>query len=76
MSDKNKKQTPKAPATPKKPPAKEVKYKAEELAAAAENLFEVMPECVIAAFTVAGKTEATKEEAKQIVEKYLKKEVK
>ncbi len=55
----------------------EPEYTAEELAAASE-LFgkKVMPECVIAAFRVAGVEKATKTEAAKIVKNFMTKEVK
>lgn len=74
MSENTKKTTP-----PKEEKAIEVEaeYTVQELAAASQILFggEVMPECVIAAFRVAGIEKATKEEAEKIVTKYLTKEV-
>ena len=53
-------------------------YSASELAASSEAVFGngVMPECVSAAFFVAEKTEATREEAKNIVKRFMQKEVK
>lgn len=51
-------------------------YSVKELANNANKLFGTRSECVIAAFKSAGKTEATKPEAKKIVEGFLKKEVK
>jgi hypothetical protein len=53
-------------------------YTASEFAEAARNTFgaNVTPDCVIAAFRVAGITKATKEKAQEIVSKFLKKEVK
>jgi hypothetical protein len=36
----------------------------------------ITPECVTAAFFVAGKKEATKEEAKEIVDKFMRREIK
>jgi len=53
-------------------------YEVNELAKYAEKVFgpDVRSECVIAAFKFAGKTEATKPEAKKIVESFMKKEVK
>ena len=53
-------------------------YEVSELAKYADKVFgqDVRSECVIAAFKFAGKTEATKLEAKKIVESFLKKEVK
>ena len=56
----------------------EAEYTVEELAAASEKLFgkKVMPECVIAAFRVAGVEKATKTEAAKIVKNFMTKEVK
>lgn len=53
-------------------------YNVNELAKYAEKVFgpEVRSECVVAAFKFAGKTEATRPEAKKIVESFMKKEVK
>ena len=53
-------------------------YGVNELAKYAEKVFgpEVRSECVVAAFKFAGKTEATRPEAKKIVESFMKKEVK
>ena len=53
-------------------------YDVNELAKYAEKVFgpEVRSECVVAAFKFAGKTEATRPEAKTIVESFMKKEVK
>jgi len=56
----------------------EPEYTAEELAAASEKVFgkKVLPECVIAAFRVAGITKATKTQAAKIVKDFMTKEVK
>lgn len=53
-------------------------YTAEEFAKAATKVFSrpYSPDIVRAAFVVAGKKEATKEEARKIVEEFAKKEVK
>lgn len=53
-------------------------YDVNELAKYAEKVFgpKVRSECVVAAFKFAGKTEATRPEAKKIVESFMKKEVK
>lgn len=61
----------------KKTPTESV-YKVDELANYAEKVFgpNVRSECVIAALKFAGKTEATKVEAKKIVDSFMKKEVK
>jgi len=56
----------------------ESEYTVEELAMASESIIGkgIMPECVLAAFRVAKVKKATKNEAKEIVTKFLKKEVK
>ena len=51
-------------------------YSVRELAANARKIFNTRQECVVAALKVEGKTEYTVSEAKEIVEKFLKKEVK
>ena len=51
-------------------------YTVEELANVADKLFGVTQECVIAAFRIADKNEATEEEAKELVLAFLNKEVK
>ncbi len=51
-------------------------YSAKELAANARNIFGTRQECVMAALKAAGKAECTVSDAKEIVEKFLKKEVK
>ena len=51
-------------------------YSASELAANAKKVFGTRQECVAAALRAAGKTECTVTEAKEIVEKFLKREVK
>ena len=51
-------------------------YSAKELAANARNIFGTRQECVMAALKAAGKAEFTVSDAKEIVEKFLKKEVK
>lgn len=60
------------------PIIQEAEYMVEELAAASEAVIGkgTMPECVIAAFRVAGVEKATKTEAKRIVTNFMKKEVK
>ena len=60
------------------PTNQEAEYTADELAKAAEPVFGkgIMPECVIAAFRVAGVKKATKTEAKKIINKFMTKEVK
>lgn len=64
-------------AAEKKEPTESV-YEVNELAKYAEKVFgpNVRSECVIAAFKFAEVTEATKTEAKKIVESFMKKEVK
>lgn len=57
---------------------KEVKkqeYSVEEFAQVAQNLFSTKPECVIAAFQIAGVKTATEEQAKKIVQSFLEMEV-
>ncbi len=68
--------TKKAPS--KESTIQEAEYTVEELAAASEAVIGkgIMPECVIAAFRVAGVEKATKTEAKKIVTKFMTKEVK
>lgn len=51
-------------------------YPASELAANAKKVFGTRQECVAAALKAAGKTECTVTEAKGIVGKFLKREVK
>ena len=55
---------------------KESAYPVSELAANAKKIFGTRQECVSAALKASGKTECTVSEAKVIVEKFLKKEVK
>lgn len=55
---------------------KESAYPVSELAANAKKIFGTRQECVSAALRADGKTECTVSEAKVIVEKFLKKEVK
>lgn len=64
--------------TAEKKTSTESVYNVNELAKYAEKVFgpEVRSECVVAAFKFAGKTEATRPEAKKIVESFMKKEVK
>ncbi|MCI8692632.1 MAG: hypothetical protein HFH91_07815 [Lachnospiraceae bacterium] len=72
----------KAEIPQKQAPKKEQKasyepvYTAHELAANAKKVFGTKQECVAAALKAAGKTECTVAEAKGIVEKFLRKEVK
>lgn len=51
-------------------------YSASEMAANAKKVFGTRQECVAAALKAAGKTECTVTEAKEIVGKFLKREVK
>lgn len=55
---------------------KDAVYSANELAANARKIFGTRQECVAAALRASGKTECTVSEAKGIVEKFIKKEVK
>lgn len=72
------KKTAAEPKAAEKKTSTESVYGVNELAKYAEKVFgpEVRSECVIAAFKFAGKTEATRPEAKKIVENFMKKEVK
>ena len=54
----------------------EPEYTVAELAQHSKTVFGVMPECVIAAFRVAGLEKATKQAADKIVNTFMKKEVK
>lgn len=56
-------------------PMHESVYPAGELAANAKKVFGTRPECVAAALKAAGKTECTVMAAKEIVNKFLKREV-
>ncbi len=51
-------------------------YSLQELVENAKKVFGTKPECVAAALLAANKTECTVSEAKEIVNKFLKKEVK
>lgn len=65
-------------AAPKKRPGsapQEAVYTADEFAANAGKLFHTRKECVLAALGAAGRSGGTLSEAKQIVEDFLKKEV-
>lgn len=55
---------------------KESVYSVKELADNARKIFGTRQECVVAALRINGKSEYTVSEAKGIVEKFLKKEVK
>lgn len=54
----------------------EPEYTVAELAQHSKTVFGVMPECVIAAFRVAGLESATKQAAEKIINTFMKKEVK
>lgn len=54
---------------------KKQEYSVEEFAQAAQNLFSTKPECVVAAFEIAGIKKATEEQAKKIVQSFLEMEV-
>ena len=54
----------------------EPEYTVAELAKHSKTVFGVMPECVIAAFRVAGLEKATKQAAEKIINTFMKKEVK
>ena len=56
----------------------EAEYSAAEFAVSASSLFGLgaTPDCVIAAFRMAGVKKTTKSKAKEIVTKFLQKEVK
>ncbi len=54
----------------------EAVYSVKEFAANARNLFGTRHECVTAALKAAGKSECTTAEAREIVERFLKREVK
>ena len=52
------------------------KYTVHELVAESANVFGVPSECAVAAFRSCGKTEMTVAEAKQLIDRFMKKEVK
>jgi len=52
------------------------KYTVHELVAESANVFGVPSECAVAAFRNCGKTEMTVAEAKQLIDRFMKKEVK
>ena len=52
------------------------KYTVHELVAESANVFGVPNECAVAAFRNCGKTERTVAEAKQLIDRFMKKEVK
>lgn len=55
---------------------KAVKYAAEELTAFSGKIFGAPRECVVAAFKLSGKKEMTVAEAKEVVKRFMNKEVK
>lgn len=65
-----------ATATAKAAKASASVYTLKELAAASEKVFGTPSECVVAAMRLEGKTEATVEEAKAIVKKFMERKVK
>ena len=78
-AEKKAEKKPEAPKAEKKPekkaPAESV-YTVSELAGNARSVFGTMQECVVAALKTDGKAEYTVSEAKEIVSKFLQKEVK
>ena len=74
MADKTKKPDEETIVTPAA--EAEPEYTVAELAAHSKEAFGVMPECVIAAFRVAGLEKATKQAAEKIISTFMKKEVK
>lgn len=56
--------------------AKEPVYSVSELAANAKEIFGTRQECVLAALKAVRKSECTVSEAQEVVEKFLKREVK
>lgn len=69
-------ETPAEAPKPEQKTQKESMYSIKELAANARKIFGTRQECVVAALKVDGKSQYTVSEAKVIVEKFLKKEVK
>ncbi len=61
---------------PKENKKNESVYSVEELAQGAKKIFHTMPECVIAALKNAHVTKCTVSKAKEIVEAFIRKEVK
>lgn len=53
----------------------ESEYSVAEFAENSKSVFGVMPECVIAAFRVAGIEKATKQAAEKIINDFMKREV-
>lgn len=76
MAEKEIKKTTAAPAAEAAPQSTASKYTTHELEYASAKVFGVPRECAVAAFKDCGKTEMTVEEAKQIIDKFMKKEVK
>lgn len=66
----------KAEKKPEKKALAESVYTVSELAGNARSVFGAMQECVVAALKADGKAEYTVSEAKEIVSKFLQKEVK
>lgn len=66
----------KAERSRRKRPLQSSVYTVSELAGNARSVFGTMQECVIAALKTDGKAEYTVSEAKEIVSKFLQKEVK
>ena len=54
---------------------KKQEYTVEEFAQQSKSLFQTQPECVMAAFEIAGVKKATEEQAKKIVKSFLEMEV-
>lgn len=54
---------------------KKQEYTVEEFAQQSKSLFQTQPECVVAAFEIAGVKKATEEQAKKIVKSFLEMEV-
>lgn len=61
--------------TKSKQDIKKQEYTVEEFAQQSKSLFQTQPECVVAAFEIAGVKKATKEQAKKIVKSFLEMEV-
>ena len=61
---------------PKENKKNESVYSIEELAQGAKKIFHTMPECVIVALKTAHVTKCTVSKAKEIVEAFIRKEVK
>lgn len=73
----DKKETEQKKEESKNKPKQEMKqqYIVAEYVKAAESLFSTKPECVMAAFQIAGLKTATEEQAKRIVKSFLEMEV-